>query len=216
LFATGPGIVTGVVLSGMGTVTNSVVVNRSSERSVDVAAEGVLLANNTLFGKLRFRAAKANVTNQIVVGSGTCVMEEGLSDPASFQNNVLVSCDYADGYGEDQSRTLTGTDIDPALDTQPIRGTDETTRAGGNVYTTTAADVLFVLPPQPVDPFAIDLHDYWHLLLTDDPEGLAGAGKDTSASDCGSYEAPASCGAVTEDKRGAPRTVPYSPGAFEK
>lgn len=52
-------------------------------------------------------------------------------------------------------------------------------------------------------------------LLTDDP-AITQGGKDSSASDCGTNEAPRACGPVHVDADGVARTLPYSIGAYEK
>jgi hypothetical protein len=130
----------------------------------------------------------------------------------SFQHNLVAGCAV---LYEDHGATATS-----AAELNGLDGTSgtacETTRFDGNLASSLSVEQLFVDADGPTNDFADSAANDLHLLLATDPDGVATGGRDTGAHDCGSCTLPVTCGEVTLDADGRPRTPPPSLGAFEK
>jgi hypothetical protein len=188
------------------------------------SSNGVVVANNTLASPstgLSIQAADYVVANNAFLGvAGGATGVHGQM-PSSLESNLFVGLStLASLSGAPAIVSQAGF---AALDHAPLVGLPGgcvagvdcwTARVKGNVASAMPAATLFVSPAG-ADGSVASLGDNdWHLLTND--AAITQGGRDASQNDCGSYEAPRSCGQVEADVEGFARTAPYSIGAHEK
>lgn len=154
------------------------------------------------------------VINNIIACLGspeTTAVVQQLAPPATFSHNALVGCDILYRL-EDQS--LVSIQQVNELDNG---GADacETSRFSHNVAVDQPLAQVFVSYAGADGAFSTVEDNDLNLALASDPQGVLTGGRDTSGVDCGPCSALVSCGDITTDFNGAPRTVPVTIGAYE-
>jgi hypothetical protein len=222
-----------VVLSGHGlSNSTSTAVALSSAASVTIAGS-TLIAGDSVGGVQTEAALTAEASHPIVsdsvlatwsTDSSAVCYHEGPSstgDPRSFQNNALARCTtpYHDNTHGTQTDLTTAGAVN-ALDGRDVEiGTCvamancEKSRFAGNLVLAPDLFALFTDPDGADNDFYMTADDDLSLKPTA-PTGVTQGGKDTRGSDCGTVQTPASCGGTAVNYLNAPRTLPFSIGAY--
>ena len=203
------------------------------------------ITGNTVYGTHRglhlMNGGHPTVTNNIFSTNanafiGHCVHEDypvadygnGV-DPLSFQNNVLLGCDfpYWEARWNGSAWQVLGHETAAEVDGQNGLACNDGSahvRYSGNIVSDQPSTQVFV-DEDGADGVLFDATDDdiyeaadndYGLLLATDPFGVMTSGKDATTSDCGSVEAPQHCGGTGVDLTGAVRDVPFAIGAYEK
>jgi hypothetical protein len=188
------------------------------QTGLDESSNGVVLANNTIGSGgtgVNLGASDYVVVNNLffsTAGGGTAISG---TMPSSVENNVFVGFASVASFAQNVGalNALDGKDLGipngctPNVDCW-------TARVAANTASALQPSAIFTSPGGMDGVVATLGDDDWHLLTKD--AQLTAGGKDASQLTCGSKQAPRNCGAVTMDADGAPRSVPYSVGAYEK
>jgi hypothetical protein len=218
-------------------VNNLIHAGRNQAHTVGVEMEGsaATLSHNTIYAGEGVQSTTAvsllsvdshpTLTNNILFAgptAGVCIRENGspdtTSDPASVQNNLLFDC--PDGlYVDEGAQVLADIAQVNALQASPIEdgictpGVDcPQARYSANLTSVDGAQAVFVDLDGPDNSLQTLADNDWRVVP--DQTGILTGGKTTFGGNCGSLEAPASCGEVGVDFLGLLRLAPVSIGAY--
>ena len=188
------------------------------QKGIDESSTTVTFANNTVGSggsALALGADDYVVVNNLLfsTANGGTAITGNL--PSSIENNVFAGFATLHPQGATAAalNALDGKGLGIPFGCKPNVDC-WTARAGGNATTALLPGAIFTSTNGADGQVATLGDDDWHLATKD--AAITAGGKDASQSDCGSHEAPRSCGGVLTDADGAARTVAYSVGAYEK
>ncbi len=207
--------------------------------------ETLIFAHNTLVSLggmwqigLELNHALFSIVNNVIVTestAGSCLAErpENTADPLSLMNNVLSNCGVA--YADilfcptPVQQALSSEDDLLTLDSVEIFQPGDTCPPSISWSFRVSANRVLALPPQTLlanvdgdDEDITTLADNdFRLADITGPDDVRGAGLDPGTSTCGFYELEETlsrlhCGDAVKDLTGATRTLPFSPGAYER
>jgi len=180
--------------SGTFTISNNTISTRipggttaSGIRTTGTSLNAAIITNNIIY-------TTAGPTTRYCVYENTTT-----GSPASFQNNLLTDCGTALYLDGDSTPRFLDTDLNT------VGSTTTSGPASGNIGPSTVASASAINFTSTSD---------WHLTALT-PSQVLTFGKNTNSQTCGLTSA-SSCGGITTDRDGNPRTINYSIGAYER